>query len=114
MGRKHRGAGACTGPFRGPDRAVPGETEAVPKYSVRVTTEYGPRLPGKTLSMLVTVEELRQSWEVVGRDLRAASDYQAVSMVSSRPGMYRTAAAAEPNRHYFWLPPQGRLEPMDD
>lgn len=114
MGRKYRGAGACTGPFRGPDRAVPGETEAVPKQSVRATTEYGPRLPRKTPSMLVTVEELRKSWEVVGRDLPAVSDYQAVSMVSSRPGMYRTAAAAEPNRHYFWLPPQGRLEPMDD
>lgn len=77
------------------------------------TTECKSRLLGKTLPMLITVEELRQGWEVVGRDLPATSDYQAVSMVSSRPGMYRTAASAEPDRHYFWLPPHGRLEPMD-
>lgn len=64
--------------------------------------------------MLYTVEELRHGWQVIARDLPGRDDYQAVARVSRRPGMYRTAAAAEPNRHYFWRPPQGRLEPMDD
>jgi hypothetical protein len=63
--------------------------------------------------MLYTVEELRKGWEVVGRDLTARTDYQAVARVSVRPGMYRTAAPVEPNRHYFWLPPEGHLEAMD-
>lgn len=63
--------------------------------------------------MLYTIEELRHQWEVVGRRVPAASDYIAVARVSRRPGMYRTAAPTEPGRHYFWLPPRGRLEPMD-
>jgi hypothetical protein len=63
--------------------------------------------------MLYTVEELRRNWEVVGRDLPAATGYQAVARISGRPGMYRTAAHREPDRRYFWLSPQGRLEPMD-
>lgn len=63
--------------------------------------------------MRYTVEELHGGWEVVGRDLRAPDGYQAVSRVSRRPGMYRTAAPVEPYRRYFWQPPGGRLEPMD-
>ncbi|MGH2936889.1 MAG: hypothetical protein ACRDPE_02070 [Solirubrobacterales bacterium] len=64
--------------------------------------------------MLYTVEELHHSWTVVGRDLPAHDSYHAVARVSRRAGMYRTAASAEPERRYFWLPPRGRLEPMDD
>ncbi|MGD9734688.1 MAG: hypothetical protein AB7V58_03625 [Solirubrobacterales bacterium] len=63
--------------------------------------------------MVYTVEELRRGWRVVGEEVRGISDYQAVSRVVHRAGMYRTAAAVEPERHYFWLPPGGRLEAMD-
>jgi hypothetical protein len=62
--------------------------------------------------MHFTVEELRDGWHVVGTRLQAATDQQAVAKVSPRPGMYRTAARLEPERHYFWRGPGGRLEPM--
>ncbi len=65
------------------------------------------------MTMLYTVEELRRDWHIVGRDLNAATDLQAVTQASHRPGMYRIAAEAEPERHYFWLAPSGRLEAMD-
>lgn len=63
--------------------------------------------------MHYTVEELRHDWHVVGRDLSALTGYQAVCEASHRPGIYRTAAATEPERRYFWLSPNGRLEAMD-
>ena len=63
--------------------------------------------------MRYTVEELHNGWQVVGREIPAATDYLAVARIGRRPGMYRTAAPVEPGRHYFWLPPRGRLEAMD-
>jgi len=60
-----------------------------------------------------TIEELREGWHVIGRDVPAPNCFQAVSKVSHRPGMYRTAAAVEPERRYFWLSARGQLEPMD-
>ena len=63
--------------------------------------------------MRYTVEELHDGRQVIGRDVPAATDYLAVARTGRRPGMYRTAASAEPGRRYFWPPPHGRLEPMD-
>jgi hypothetical protein len=60
-----------------------------------------------------TVEELRRGWKVIATDLEAASDLQAVAAVGRRPGMYRTAAALDAGRRYFWRCPSGRLEAMD-
>jgi hypothetical protein len=63
--------------------------------------------------MIYTIEELRHDWHVVARDLPAPTRYQAVRAAGRRPGIYRTAAALEPERRYFWLAPNGRLETMD-
>jgi len=63
--------------------------------------------------MTYTIEELRHDWHVVAEDLRAATGYQAVLTAGGRPGIYRTAALAEPDRRYFWLAPNGRLDAMD-
>jgi hypothetical protein len=63
--------------------------------------------------MVYTVEELRHDWHVIGKNLRATTGFQAVSQASHRPGMYRLAGEIEPDRRYFWLPPNGRLEAMD-
>jgi hypothetical protein len=63
--------------------------------------------------MFYTVEELRNDWHVVAC-LEAVTGYQAVSNAQDRPGMYRTAAPIEPERRYFWQPPDGKpLEAMD-
>lgn len=63
--------------------------------------------------MRYTVEVLDRSWQVIGHEVPASSEFLAVAKVGSRPGMYRTAAEVEPRRHYFWLPPGGGLEAMD-
>jgi len=63
--------------------------------------------------VVYTIEELRHDWQVVAKDLPASTGFQAVLAAGQRPGIYRTAAAAEPARRYFWLAPNGRLETMD-
>jgi hypothetical protein len=64
--------------------------------------------------MLYTIEELSGGWKVVHEDVCAGTDFDAVSSACVHPGMYRTAAPVEPQRHYFWLSPRGDLEDMDE
>lgn len=64
--------------------------------------------------MLYTIEELRTGWQVTRRDVNAPSGIDAVRRACERPGMYRTAAPIEPQRHYFWLSPRGTVEDMDE
>jgi hypothetical protein len=64
--------------------------------------------------MRYTIEELSGGWKVARRDVSAPTDLDAIRRACRRPGMYRTAASVEPQRHYFWLSPRGTVEDMDE
>jgi len=63
--------------------------------------------------VIYTVEELSGSWKVTRKDVDARTGLDAVRRACERPGMYRTAASTEPERHYFWLSSRGTLEDVD-